>query len=345
MASSSNRSSCNVVSLCDALVRTQQLYGTSPISAAIEAFLSKTRRLQHNDSHSGLSGFELEYREICRCISNAPGYDMLLTPQTRARKAKNRYNNILPFEKTRVKLTDLADDYINANYIDGGYIACGAPVPAAIRDFWHMVWQCDVHVVLMLTKFVEQARLSADMYWDTHVDQAVDFDGVFVKLVAENEMPSSPSIMVREFKVWKVDDAGQESESRAIQHFQLTSWPDHGVLQDYQVVGQLLHSVNSYQHEASRLHNVDARVVVHCSAGVGRSGTFIAIDILLKQLNRVLTETIDNEEERAQAIHHAMDIPRVVHRLRSQRPGMVQTPLPWLVSNGPGDGCLYVIKR
>ncbi|CAI5740799.1 unnamed protein product [Hyaloperonospora brassicae] len=332
MTSPSSRSllhtatTCSVASLRSALTRDQQLGALPLVTAAIDAFLRKTRRLQCSDSHSSSSGFEREYRELCRCIRNAVDDDLLLTPQTRATKAKNRYKNILPFEKTRVKLQDTAEDYINANYIDGGYIACCAPVPAAISDFWHMVWQCDVHVVLMLTKFVEQARLSADVYWDTRVDHAVDFDGVYVKLVAERKLPSSQSIATRTFKVWKVDDAGRESESRVVQHFQLTSWPDHGVLQDYRVVALLLDSVNSYQREASQAHNVDAKVVVHCSAGVGRSGTFIAIDILLKQLHRVLTDTSDSDEEKARAMQHAMDVPRVVHRLRSQRPGMVQTP-------------------
>lgn len=72
---------------------------------------------------------------------------------------------------------------------------------------------------------------------------------------------------------------------------------------------------------------MDARVVVHCSAGIGRSGTFIAIDILLKQLYQVLTSRSGDAKENARAMEHAVDISRVVHRLRSQRPGMVQTPV------------------
>ncbi|KAI9918143.1 hypothetical protein PsorP6_012662 [Peronosclerospora sorghi] len=276
------------------------------LSAAIDAFLAKAQHLQRRDSRLGISGFEREYMDVCWSIDREPGYKASLTLETKATKGKNRYRDVLPIEKTRVKLQNLESDYINANYIDNNYIACCAPVPAAIQDFWHMVWQCDVHVVLMLTDFVERKRLKADMYWDSRLNQAVNFNGVYV---------------------WKQDISGHAKESRVIQHFQLTSWPDHGVLQDFQVIAPMLETMNSYRSEVSRALQVDARVVVHCSAGIGRSGTFIAIDILLKKLHQALLDKSKSVEERKGAIQHAVDIPRVVHRLRSQRPGMVQTPV------------------
>ncbi|GMF24719.1 unnamed protein product [Phytophthora lilii] len=286
---------------------------------AVDAFLSRAQQLQRRDGRAGATGFEREYMELCWSIDRAPGYEARLAPQTKATKAKNRYRDVLPFEDTRVRLQQAGDNYINANFIDGGYIACCAPVPAAIRDFWHMTWQCDVHVVLMLTNFVERERLKADVYWDTR-GQVVDFDGVKVQLLDEQQ--ASVGFIVRRLKVWK--DGG---DSRVIQHIQLTTWPDHGVLKDFRVIAPMLDAVNSYRAEASRVHKVDARVVVHCSAGIGRSGTFIAIDILLKQLYQVLINRRGSAEEVDKAIQQALDIPRVVHRLRSQRPGMVQTPV------------------
>ncbi|KAI9912864.1 hypothetical protein PsorP6_005872 [Peronosclerospora sorghi] len=120
---------------------------------------------------------------------------------------------------------------------------------------------------------------------------------------------------------------GHAKESRVIQHFDLTSWPDHGVLQDFQVIAPMLEAMNSYRCEMSPALQVDARVVVYCSAGIGRSGTLIAIDILLKKLHQALLDKSKSVEERKGAIQHAVDIPPVVHRLRSQRPGMVQTPI------------------
>lgn len=287
--------------------------------SVVDAFRNKVQRLQQRDGR--VTGFEREYMEICWSIDKASWYEAALTPQTKATKAKNRYRDVIPFESTRVKLQGGKDDYINANFIDGGYIACCAPVPAAIRDFWHMVWQCDVHVVLMLTNFVERERLKADMYWDPN-GLPVDFDGVHVQLLGEEQHPASLGFIVRRFKVWR----GKE-QSRVIQQIQLTIWPDHGVLRDFRVIAPMLDAVNSYQQEASRTHQVAARVVVHCSAGIGRSGTFIAIDILLKQLHQVLlADRSSTAEENARAMQQALDIPRVVHRLRSQRPGMVQTP-------------------
>ncbi|CEG44032.1 receptor-type tyrosine-protein [Plasmopara halstedii] len=308
--------SSDITSLRNVLANHQHL----PMAArtAINAFLAKLQQLQHRDNRSGTSGFEREYRKICFSVDKAPGYDDALTPQTKATKAKNRYRDVLPIEKTRVKLLRQSDDYINANYIDGGYIACCAPVPAAIRDFWHMIWQCHVHVILMLTNFVEQERVKADIYWDPK-GLELDFDGVQVKVLDESH---HSGFLVRRFKVWKIDKQGVEIESRIIQHIQLTTWPDHGVLHDYQVIAPMLDAVNSYCTKTSRQYHVDTRIVVHCSAGIGRSGTFIAIDILLKRLNQILTSS----DCSTQAMEMALDIPKVVHRLRSQRPGMVQTP-------------------
>ncbi|KAG6599681.1 Receptor-type tyrosine-protein phosphatase [Phytophthora cinnamomi] len=286
------------------------------VDASLSSFLAKTQRLQRRD---GASGFEREYMELCWSVDKAPGFEASLTPQTKATKPKNRYRDVLPYEATRVKLQP-GDGYVNASLIDGGYIACCAPVPAAMRDFWHMVWQCDVHVVLMLTNFVERERLKADLYWDPR-GQAVDFDGVQVQLVQEQPQTESLGFIVRKLQVSR-----DGAEPRVIEHIQLTTWPDHGVLRDFRVIAPMLDAVNSYRDDASRKHKVDARVVVHCSAGIGRSGTFIAIDILLKQLYQVLADRNGSAEQNAQAMEHALDVPRVVHRLRSQRPGMVQTP-------------------
>ncbi|KAL4162719.1 hypothetical protein PRNP1_003251 [Phytophthora ramorum] len=317
MATSSSTAHSGLAPLRHALLANGSL--PEGFIASIAAFLAKTRHLQRRDSRSGASGFEHEYMELCWGIDKAPDYEAKLTVQTKATKGKNRYRDVLPFEQTRVKLQDTTDDYINANYIDGGYIACCAPVPAAIQDFWHMVWQCDVHVVLMLTNFVERERLKADLYWEPS-GQAVDFAGVNVQLLEEEQHPASLGFIVRRFKVSK------GVKTRVIKQIQLTIWPDHGVLRDFRVIAPMLDAVNSYRSEASRAHKVEARVVVHCSAGIGRSGTFIAIDIMLKQLHQVLTSASEGAEADAQKMQQALDIPRVVHRLRSQRPGMVQTP-------------------
>lgn len=322
-AAASPRLDGGIASLRTILANKQSLAPAASI--AINAFLATTQRLQRRDNRSGASGFDREYMELCRRIDKAQGYDAALTPQTKATRAKNRYRDVVPFEKTRVKLqrrsADASDDYINANYIDKSYIACCAPVPAAMHDFWHMIVQCQVHVVLMLTNFVEHERLKADVYWKPQ-GQEVDFHGVHVTLLDEVQHPASGGYLMRRFRVWQLDQNGGEIESRVIQHIQLTTWPDHGVLRDFRVIAPMLDAVNTFRDEASRRYKVNARVLVHCSAGIGRSGTFIAIDILLKRLYQVLFCGTCTPE----AIEVALDIPKVVHRLRAQRPGMVQTP-------------------
>ena len=275
------------------------------------------------------SGFEREYLEICWSIDKAPWFSAAITPQTKATRSKNRYFDVLPFEQTRVTLpnprNEPAGDYINANFIEQDYIACCAPIPSAICDFWRMVWHANVHVILMLTNFVERERLKADRYWD-HRGRAIDFEGVFVQLDDERQDAGGHGFIVRSFKVWTLADGG-EAHTRSIQHVQLTTWPDHGVLRDFRVIAPMLETVNAYKARAG----AGARMVVHCSAGIGRSGTFIAIDMILKQVITALaTNDVQEEEEEASdaaELQKALDVQRTVHRIRSQRPGMVQTPV------------------
>ncbi|KAI9895858.1 hypothetical protein PsorP6_019075 [Peronosclerospora sorghi] len=168
---------------------------------------------------------------------------------------------------------------------------------SAIQDFWHMVWQCDVHVVIILTNFVERKRLKAEMYWDSRLNQSMDFNGVYLSLDHETQssVPPPSGIIVRRFKVWKQDISEHAKESRVIQHFQLTSWPDHGVLQDFQVIAPMLEAMNNYRCEVS------GRFKRMRDAGIGRSGTFIAIDILLKKLHQALldkSKTVEKGRER-----------------------------------------------
>ncbi|KAI9916724.1 hypothetical protein PsorP6_017920 [Peronosclerospora sorghi] len=185
---------------------------------------------------------------------------------------------------------------------------------SAIQDFWHMVWQCDVHVVLMITDFVERKRLKADMYWNSRLNQAMDFNGVYVSLENETQSSVHSGIIVKRFKI-SSNCEGKPGDLAL-------SWPDHGVLQDFQVIAPMLEAMNNYQCEVS------GRFKWMRDAGIGRSGTFIAIEyILLKKLHQALLDKSKTVEERKGAIQHAMDIPRVVHRLRSQRTGMVQTPV------------------
>ncbi|RHY37031.1 hypothetical protein DYB25_013691 [Aphanomyces astaci] len=152
---------------------------------AIETFLRKCA-----DTEADKDGYE--YFDIRKSVEGAPWFEAALTVQTPATKKKNRYRDVVPFEKTRVRLraplsSCPAGDYINANYIwNDQYIACCAPPPSAIEDFWSMVWHDNVHVILMLTNFVEREMLKADMYWVAK-GRAVDVGNFTVELQHEEE--------------------------------------------------------------------------------------------------------------------------------------------------------------
>jgi protein tyrosine phosphatase len=286
--------------------------------------------------------FEHEYYELCSSIDDAPWFAAAITPQTKHTLAKNRYRDVLPFERTRVKLACAPPhDYINANYIDEAYIACQAPVRNAIRDFWHMLWETNVAVVLMLTNFVERERIKADLYWDAQRGP-VDFDGVVAQLLSE-EVDAGHGFLVRKFHVWKTSASRATQPPRVVLHVQLTTWPDHGVLRDFRVVAPMLELVNNFRDRAASEQRLSqARMVVHCSAGIGRSGTFITIDVILKRLHEAFAAQSVADGERL--LREALDVRAIVHGIRSQRPGMVQTPVRILQTLGEAIDVLILTR-
>ncbi|KAH9126865.1 hypothetical protein LEN26_009343 [Aphanomyces euteiches] len=284
--------------------------------APVQEFLRKSALMNEE-------AFAEEYREIRNSVEGAPWFQAALTPQTAATKEKNRYRDVLPFEKTRVRLrpqtNDPAGDYINANFIfEDQYIACCAPTPNAIVDFWSMVWYENVHVILMLTNFVERQMLKADMYWDTK-GQIVDVGEITIQL-------KQVEVSSRGYTIRTIELTHRSlSTKRTLYHVQLTTWPDHGVLQDFGVIQPMLRLVNglNQRNRCESDPQLPRPIVVHCSAGIGRSGTFIAIDTILKQLREAATSL--SNPDTAERLANALNIRSIVHRLRCQRPGMVQT--------------------
>ncbi|OQR99735.1 receptor-type tyrosine-protein phosphatase [Achlya hypogyna] len=270
--------------------------------ASVQAFVARCDAMTPRD-------FKREYLEIRAAIDGSDWYEAALTVQTTATSKKNRYTDVLPFEKTRVRLqahaADAAGDYINANFVDDGkYIACCAPPPSAIADFWSMIWHENVHVILMLTNFVERQMLKADWYWDPQ-GSVVRIGDLSVRLASETE--SALGYTTRAFELTHIPSAA----TRTVHHVQLTTWPDHGVLTDFSVIEPMLHLVNALNTPTP------SPIVVHCSAGIGRSGTFIAIDMILKQLRAAVVASSD--------MAPALDVQAIVQRIRTDRPGMVQT--------------------
>uniref|UniRef100_A0A452F8K9 protein-tyrosine-phosphatase n=1 Tax=Capra hircus TaxID=9925 RepID=A0A452F8K9_CAPHI len=233
-------------------------------------------------------------------------------------KPKNRYKNILPFDTTRVILHDVDDrvpgaDYINANYIRSDpeekpghglgkvYIATQGCLPTTVAAFWAMVHQENTRVIVMTTREVERGRNKCFRYWpELHGSQ--EYGHLHVCNMAEHW---AQGYCVRELQVWRPD---QEESPRTVKHYQYFSWPDHGVPAEPTGVLSFLDEVNRAQSSMPGA----GPMVVHCSAGIGRTGTIIVIDILVDVIRR-------------QGLDCDIDVPKTIQLVRRQRSGMVQT--------------------
>ncbi|KAJ3596594.1 hypothetical protein NHX12_002999 [Muraenolepis orangiensis] len=218
-------------------------------------------------------------------------------------KPKNRYNNVLPYDSSRVKLSihgSQFDDYINANYMPGfnskkEFIAAQGPLPGTVNEFWRMVWEKNIQTLVMLTGCIEQGRVKCEKYWP---NESKHFGNITVTMTSEIALEDWT---LRDFDMKNVKTA----ETRSVRHFHFTAWPDHGVPESTELLINFRHLVREHMDQFSS----NSPSVVHCSAGVGRTGTFIAIDRLIFQIER----------------ESLVDVYGVIHDLRMHRTLMVQT--------------------
>ncbi|XP_053788711.1 receptor-type tyrosine-protein phosphatase kappa-like isoform X2 [Vidua chalybeata] len=214
---------------------------------------------------------------------------------------KNRYKSIIPYDHSRVVLqpSDTGNGYINASYVDTYrsphfFIAAQGPLAGTVVDFWHMVWQEKTSVIVMLTGIVEQNKTKCEQYWPEHEQVYGDFT------VTLNNTWTTTGLVKRIFCLQKTGCA----LPRAVEQFHYLLWPDHGVPRNPSQLLCLVEVVNKRVLEAPA-----GPVLVHCSAGIGRTGTFIALDFLLK---------MGKAEGKVDVFH-------CVQQLREQRVSMVQT--------------------
>ncbi|XP_073693105.1 receptor-type tyrosine-protein phosphatase eta [Garra rufa] len=253
-------------------------------------------RRQRADS---FCGFAEEFEDLRPVGINQPK-TVALAPEN---KTKNRYNNVLPYDSSRVKLSVLSspfDDYINASYMPGysskkEFIAAQGPLPCTVNDFWRLIWEKNIHTIVMLTKCNEQGRVKCEEYWPADTKH---FNNLIVANISEIPLEDWT---LRDFEVKNVKTA----ESRSVRHFHFTAWPDHGVPETTELLINFRHLVREHMDQYSR----HSPTLVHCSAGVGRTGTFIAIDRLIFQIER----------------DGVVDVYGIIHDLRMHRPLMVQT--------------------
>ncbi|XP_057299165.1 receptor-type tyrosine-protein phosphatase delta-like [Hydractinia symbiolongicarpus] len=254
---------------------------------------------QHANSDHG---FNQEYESIRIPVSTFT-YEHSQMPYN---QVKNRYSNIVAYDHSRVILSPIENDpsstYINASYIDGfetpkKYIATQGPLPETVLDFWRMIWEQQCPMIVMLAKLVEDSRVKCEQYWPE--GKGLQYGDIVVTVQSVSELTD---YTVRVFKLHKVNQP--KSEEREVRQFHFTSWPDHGVPSHPSSVLSFVRHVMSFMGKSEQ----KGPYVVHCSAGVGRTGTFIAIEGCLRQME----------------VRNEVDVYGIVFGMRMQRNYMVQ---------------------
>ncbi|XP_059218632.1 tyrosine-protein phosphatase 99A isoform X2 [Stomoxys calcitrans] len=230
-------------------------------------------------------GFSREYEAIQNeCITDDLPCEHSQHPEN---KKKNRYLNITAYDHSRVHLHPTPGqkknlDYINANFIDGyqksrAFIGTQGPLPDTFDCFWRMIWEQRVAIIIMITNLVERGRRKCDMYWPK---EGVETYGVIQVKLVEEEVTAMYTVRTFQIKHLKLKKKKQCNSEKMVYQYHYTNWPDHGT-PDHPL------PVLNFVKKSSAANPSDAGpIVVHCSAGVGRTGTYIVLDAMLKQIQQ-----------------------------------------------------------
>ncbi|XP_069620874.1 receptor-type tyrosine-protein phosphatase delta isoform X27 [Ranitomeya imitator] len=283
----------------DALLEAVTCGNTEVPARNLYAYIQKLTQIESGEN---VTGMELEFK---RLASSKVHTSRFISANLPCNKFKNRLVNIMPYESTRVCLQPIrgveGSDYINASFIDGyrqqkAYIATQGPLAETTEDFWRMLWEHNSTIVVMLTKLREMGREKCHQYWPA--ERSARYQYFVVDPMAEYNMPQ---YILREFKVTDARDG----QSRTVRQFQFTDWPEQGVPKSGEGFIDFIGQV----HKTKEQFGQDGPISVHCSAGVGRTGVFITLSIVLERMR----------------YEGVVDIFQTVKMLRTQRPAMVQT--------------------
>ncbi|XP_068672988.1 tyrosine-protein phosphatase non-receptor type 7-like [Montipora foliosa] len=274
-----------------------------------EKLASKSRPLTYNQLEDCVNNSKKLYEEFWEIPMNHPPPEERLPGSS----YRNRYPFILPNARTRVNLPEIPGDplsiYMNANFIKGyqgrkrAHIATQGPLSCTVKDFWRMIWYHHCPIIVMITKLKERNETKCERYWPDPMFKMQEKYGDIV--VTFDSAIGRDGYQITSLYI---SDSQSLEPPRRVYHYWYTAWPDHGVPDSPRQFLRLVEEV----HIAQEREDVkEGPVVVHCSAGIGRTGCFIAASIGIEQIKR----------------EDLVDILKIVSLMRIDRGGMVEQPV------------------
>ncbi|KAL7648550.1 UNVERIFIED_CONTAM: hypothetical protein RMT77_000456 [Armadillidium vulgare] len=264
---------------------------------------------------TGRAGLHYEYSQI----KGKPPFGTFHHSRQRWNQLKNRYIDVLCYDHSRVELAAEDEEghttYINGNFVDGykqknAFISTQGPLPCTFGDFWRMVWEQQVCVIVMTTKTLERGRTKCGQYWPAEQGSSVTHTHFSI---TNTSVTSETNYIITQLSILD----SRTGEERVVEHLQFTSWPDYGVPDSALAMLGFLAKVRESQSKLTASlgkkwdgHPLGPPILVHCSAGIGRTGTFCTLDICIRRLEDV----------------GLIDVRGTVERIRNQRAFSIQMP-------------------